>query len=358
MRKRLSTDPQRTAQSRLPASLFTTANLPGPERFAAWRESVGVFLDVRPPTSGVSPTFNARVESYLLDDLVLARSTIGAQKFDRNSLRIARDSIDHYMIQLFVAGGMEMTLGRRSFRLNTGGLIVFDLSEVMDSYDFDCDVLCIVVPRRRLAPLLTNPDAQQGARVDPQAGAGRLLANYLVTLFEEAPTLALAEGSLAARSLIDLTALAFNGTVMKEGDLSAIAQQAERLRVQNFIKDCLPNPGLGPDMVAGSIGMSRAQLYRLFAPIGGVAQYIREQRLRRCLADLLSVRHAHRQIADIAYSWGFSDPTYFTKAFKLRFGRTPSEARQAAAPHARKERRELDTRIGDRLYEEWVAGLA
>ena len=102
--------------------------------------------------------------------------------------------------------------------------------------------------------------------------------------------------------------------------------------------------------------MSRARLYRLFAPIGGVADYIREQRLRRCLADLLSAQHVHRQIADVAYRWGFSDPGSFAKAFKQRFGRTPSDAREAAATLMR--RGGDDPRPGDRLYEQWITGLA
>lgn len=100
----------------------------------------------------------------------------------------------------------------------------------------------------------------------------------------------------------------------------------------------------------------RAQLYRLVAPIGGIAEYIREQRLRRCLADLLSAGHAHRQIADIAYRWGFSDPISFTKAFKQRFGRTPSEAREAGLSSQWQERG-ADGR-STALFEQWIANLA
>ena len=130
------------------------------------------------------------------------------------------------------------------------------------------------------------------------------------------------------------------------------------MRVQTFIKERLSLPDLEPSFVAENVGMSRAQLYRLFAPIGGVAEYIREQRLRRCLADLLSAKHAQRQIADIGYRWGFTDPIGFAKAFKQRFGRTPSEARDAVLVLGRQARQGMAHRLGDRLYEEWIAGLA
>lgn len=345
----------RVERAKIPASLFSTEGLGTGASFAAWRQSIGVFLDVRLP-SHEPPSFAAHVEGYLLEDVFVSRCQAGAQKFDRPTAKIARDSIDHYMIQLVLDGRIEMDHRRDNFIVPRGGLIAFDLSEVMDTFNADFSVLSVIVPRRRLAPLLADPDAQQGARVDPETGAGKLLANYLTTLFSVAPTLTQAEASMAARSLLDIIALAFNGQALKTGDLPELAQRAELMRVQNYIKSRLPNADLEPTSVAEGVGMSRAQLYRLFAPIGGVAEYIREQRLRRCLADLLSARHAHRQIADIAYRWGFSDPISFAKAFKQRFGRTPSEAREAGLSSAWQERGAAAGRAA--LFEQWIANLA
>ncbi len=359
MGRRLITTRERVVRSTLPASLFHTSQLPAQERFSAWRESIGVMMDVRLPQSAAAHAFNARVESYLFDDIMVVRCAASAQKFDRGSAKFARDCIDHYMIQLFISGHVDMTHGRRVFRCKPGTVICFDLADVMDTFNSDFDLLSFIVPRRRLAPLLTDPDSLQGVMVDPESGTGALLSNYLISLFSTAPRLTPEEASIAGRSLLDLLALAFNRAVVAAGDVPEIARHAAFMRVQNFIKAHLADPDLGPETVAEMVAMSRAQLYRLFAPIGGVAEYIREQRLRRCLADLLSVKEAHRQIADIAYSWGFSDATYFAKLFKARFGRTPSEAREAAAPATRSGGNgAFDSRVGDRIYEEWVAGLA
>jgi len=345
----------RIGRAKVPASFFTTSTVKPHEQFAAWRESIGVFLDVR-VKDGEPPSFNANVEGYLLEDVFLSRCKAGAQKFDRPALKIARDSIDHYMIQLVLDGRIEMYRPSGQLVVPTGGLVAFDLAEVMDTFNSDFDLISIIVPRRRLAPMLAEPDSQQGARVDPQSGSGKLLANYVVTLFSVAPTLTPAEASLAARSLLDLVALAFNGAALKIGDLPELVRQAELLRVQTYIKERLADPRLEPATIADGIAMSRAQLYRLFAPIGGVAEYIREQRLRRCLTDLLTAKHAHRQIAAIAYSWGITDPIYFAKAFKQRYGRSPSEVREAGL--VLNERSKNAASSGDRLYEEWIASLA
>ena len=193
----------RVERAKIPASLFTTDEQHPKDRFAAWQDSIGVIMDVRVASAEPPPQFAATVEGYLLEDVFLSRCKAGAQKFDRPTLKIARDSIDHYMIQLVIEGRIEMDHAGDRFTVPAGGLIAFDLAEVMDTFNSDFDLISIIVPRRRLAPLLVNAESQQGARVDPQSGSGKLLANYMATLFSVAPTLSQAEACLAARSLLD-----------------------------------------------------------------------------------------------------------------------------------------------------------
>ncbi len=99
-------------------------------------------------------------------------------------------------------------------------------------------------------------------------------------------------------------------------------------------------------------------IYRLFSSCGGVAHYIREQRLRRCFADLVSDRGYDKQVAAIAWHWGFTDAAHFSRIFKERFGCTPTEARAGTQSAARQRGVPFDTRVGDRHYEDWIAGLA
>ena len=119
----------RVERSRIPASFFRTQTLPRAERFGAWRESVGVFLDARLDPRGDASGFAGDVESYLLDDIVISRPRANGQKFDRASARIGRDGMDHYMIQLFVRGGTDMALGRRTLSADRQ-LIGFDLGKI------------------------------------------------------------------------------------------------------------------------------------------------------------------------------------------------------------------------------------
>jgi AraC-like DNA-binding protein len=349
---------KRAARSLIPGSFFHTAALAPGERFAAWHESVGVFLDTRLPSREDPTRFRGDVESYLLDDLVLSRPRANGQKFDRQSARIARDGIDHYMIQLFVRGSTDIALGRRSLHGEEKRVIGFDLGEVLDSANADFDIICAIVPRARLAPLLERPDSLHTRMPSPERGAGYLLAEFLPNLFESLPDLAASQTGSTARALIELIASAFNGADFAPGDAPTLAEPALELRVRNFVKSRLADQALGPEEVARGTGLSRSALYRLFKDSGGVALYIREQRLRRCFADLVSRRESGTQVAEIAWRWGFTDAAHFSRVFKERFGCTPSEARDPSAVRERPQAGRPDPRIGDRRYEDWIAGLA
>ncbi len=343
----------RTGRALLPASLFRTHALPHANRFEAWRESIGVFLDCSLDPRTEALDFNGQVESYLLDDLMLSRCTANHQKFDRPSLKIARDDIDHYMIQLFLTGGTEMKLGRRS--IGSTRLIGFDLADVLDSFNADFDLLAVLVPRARLDPLLRFPDSLHGTMPVTEDGAGGLLANFLRDVFDLLPALAPVQAAGIARALIELIAAAFNGVRFPANDVPALAERALQLRARLHVKARLSERDLSPDDIARAMGLSRSALYRLFRESGGIAHYIREQRLRRSFAELAG-SSGRIQVAQVAYRWGFADAAHFSRLFRQRFGCTPSETQERAT--AAMAHGDPDPRVGDRRYESWIAGLA
>ena len=282
---------------------------------------------------------------------MLSRCTANHQKFDRPAVKIARDDIDHYMVQLFLGGCTDMKLGRRNIQGTR--LVGFDLADVLDSFNADFDLLCVLVPRARLAPLLRFPDSLHGTMPLAEGGAGGLLANFLRDLFGILPALAPSQAAGAARALIELIATAFNGACFAQGDVPAAAERALQLRARLFVKSRLGERDLGPEDIARAMGLSRSALYRLFRESGGIARYIREQRLKHSFAELSGGR---TQVAQVAYRWGFADAAHFARLFRHRFGCTPSEAREREAAAA--DRQDFDPRVGDRRYEEWIAGLA
>ena len=70
--------------------------------------------------------------------------------------------------------------------------------------------------------------------------------------------------------------------------------------------------------------MSRSQLLKKLKALTDYSpgDFIRLMRLKKA-AELL--KKGVGNIAEVAYTVGFQDPSYFTKSFQKQFGKTPSD---------------------------------
>lgn len=340
-------------------SYFDTRPLSAPDRFSAWRDTIDVVVSVDPHDEAGRDRYGAQVRSILLDDIAVNHCRLGAQTFCRDALRVAADGIDYYQVHIFLDGEVEMDCGGRRSRARRNEFAVLDNAAPYRSWTTDYEKLNMFVPRRRLAPLLDRPDSHHGVVFDGDSGAGAVLRDYLSSLMQASGELTTAQAPKAAEALVQLSAMAMNGATFGDGDPPAEADTALLLRAQNFIKDNLADPALGPDRLAGALGLSRSRLYSLFQPCGGVAAYVREMRLRRAFTDLASPRNTHVLVSQIAYGWGFGDPAHFTRLFTRRFGASPSDVRAAGADaSARRAANADDLPVGDTKYAYWIATLA
>ena len=97
-------------------------------------------------------------------------------------------------------------------------------------------------------------------------------------------------------------------------------------RLMKIVEEHMGDELFGVERLSDKMGMSRSQLHRkLHALTGkGPNQLIRSFRLNRA-HDLLKVNATTP--AEIAYTVGFSSPSYFSKCFREQFGYTPSDIR-------------------------------
>jgi AraC-like DNA-binding protein len=85
---------------------------------------------------------------------------------------------------------------------------------------------------------------------------------------------------------------------------------------------------LTAETVAAEQGISPRYLRQLFeAEHQSFSSYVLEQRLIQAHAMLASSKFAEQPISSIAYEVGFGDLSYFNRAFRRRFERTPRDVR-------------------------------
>lgn len=99
-------------------------------------------------------------------------------------------------------------------------------------------------------------------------------------------------------------------------------------KISSVILENISNSELDVESLCLQIGMSKASLYRKLKAITGEStnEFIQNFRLKYA-ARLLS--DTDRPVSDIAYDVGFSDPYYFSRAFKKLFGLSPKQWRQS-----------------------------
>ena len=91
-----------------------------------------------------------------------------------------------------------------------------------------------------------------------------------------------------------------------------------------YLEENLTNSQLSVEDLSKHVGMSRSSLYNKILELTGKTpvEFIRSVKLDKAAVLL---EKSDMNVAQIAYSTGFSTPHYFTKLFKTKFGMLPSD---------------------------------
>jgi AraC-like DNA-binding protein len=184
-------------------------------------------------------------------------------------------------------------------------------------------------PQGSLVPMLSDARTVCGRRIPSNSPMLQLLWAYLSALRASNGLSASALQPLAVAHIYDLAALTLGAG--REAEERAAGRGVRAARLLAIKADLLDN--LDREVSLGDVAarhrLSARYVRMLFQSEGTrFTEFVREQRLQRALAKLLSVRFDHLRISDIAYGVGFNDLSYFNRAFRRRFGYSPGESRE------------------------------
>lgn len=93
-------------------------------------------------------------------------------------------------------------------------------------------------------------------------------------------------------------------------------------QLREIIENDIQNNQLNADYLSSKIGVSQSQLYRKLKALVGETPntFIRNIRLQKSLTLLKST---DLNISEIAYELGFTNPSYFSKSFHKKYGKSP-----------------------------------
>jgi AraC-like DNA-binding protein len=178
----------------------------------------------------------------------------------------------------------------------------------------------VVVPKELLMERGFHSAKLPACKLSARTGTGRIAHDFMHAAFGEAALLSPQTALGVADTLIDLLLLPLReaGTTFDRGGPLALY-----VRAQAFINEHLRDPDLSIDQISAELGCTKRYLHMLFSERGmTVSDYIWQARLQHCRQELEA--HGGKTITDVAFSWGFSSSSHFSRVFRKYFGIVPS----------------------------------
>ena len=309
---------------------FSTEDLPARDRISIWREVYArtiVKADTRPTVEG---PFRCDARLCALPGLGIASMAISPSHVRRTRELIAADGNDDFVFVVSTDGTAVVSQVDREVTVGTGAAVLLSGAEAGDiAFHSTQRFLAFTIPAPALASMIPNRAAALMRPVAADAGALRMLIGYAALLQQGH---ALASPDLqghAATHVCDLVALAIGTT--RDATHVAAGRGARAARLVAIRKDVLANLSqvrLSPAMIARRHGVTERYVHRLFAGADQTfGEFVSTARLERARNLLLAPAHADKTIGDIAHSVGYGEISTFNRAFRRRFGDTPSALR-------------------------------
>jgi len=137
--------------------------------------------------------------------------------------------------------------------------------------------------------------------------------------------------SAAANCAIGHLSLAMRATLRGEAQrIGGHAISDYVARANAYISDHLHDAELSVARIARSVGVSAGYLQQLYRAATSLTltQSILDLRLANCRRELADPSLANESVTSIAFRWGFSESSSFSRAFRRTFGVSPRQYRQ------------------------------
>ncbi len=202
------------------------------------------------------------------------------------------------------------------------------ISDVMmprkDGYEL-CKTLKLDLKTSHIPIILLTAKAASENKVEGlETGAD----DYLIKPFEPKELLARVKNLIELRRKLRERFRA--SAPLKPGEIAVTSMDDAFLsKVMAAVKQHMSDEHLRIDALGIEVGMSRVQLHRKLTALTNLSpgEFIRYIRLHRAM-DLLQKDAG--TVSEIAYTVGFSDPSYFSKCFHKQFGKSPTDFKKTS----------------------------
>ena len=307
------------------------------ERLPYWKDLIWQLLGRLRSEARADGTFRGRMEYGDAGDVKMCRLSASSHRVSRTPDLIRQDDRGYLKVVFQLEGSTWFEQGGRKTLLSPGEWSIYDTMKAYTvSNTSDIEQMVLLVPREKILAAHLNPDELLVQRYDAQSGIGRLAGELLHKAFEEIEACSVD----SAEAIGDAVAQLLRQSLMERAGkpTSLTLREALRDRIKTYIQRNLRDPDLSIDRIAAALRCSKRNLHKAFSNDGAtLSDSIWRLRLEHCRRDLASPACAWKSITEIAYSWGFSSSTHFSKAFREAYGTSPKGYRMTAGNEAAPE---------------------
>jgi AraC-like DNA-binding protein len=270
--------------------------------------------------------FDGHIAASHAGDVILTRLEANRHRVLRPNALARGNDVPYLKIVAPWQGSATVQQQGREACARDGAWIIYDTT---GSYHVDnperVDHLIVMVPKDGLVERGQRVDGVMARRLGAN-GISRVALETMRNTYLELPNMSGAAAAGAGELIKQLVRLSL---LELGGQETAVSQrEALRDRIRAHVQQHLRDPALSADTIARALNCSRRHLYNAFVGEGeSIAAYIQRLRLQACVRDLQQGGPQVRPITDIALSWGFGNPSHFSRLFRDHTGKSPSEFR-------------------------------
>jgi AraC-like DNA-binding protein len=272
------------------------------------------------------PSFEAQIDYATVSRLKLCHIEASQHRVALPVSRVKAGEHPYVKILFQTYGVSHFEQSGRRIELTPGDCLAYDVScphSIISPAHTRHEV--VIVPTELLQERGFYAAKMPAFKFSARAGTGRIAHDFVHATFDEASKLMPYTASSVADTLIDLLLLPLR-------DVGAVCDRSGpavlHLRAQAFIREHLRDPDLSIDQISAALGCSKRYLHMLFSEKGmTVSDYIWQARLQHCRQELEA--QGGKTITDVAFSWGFSSSSHFSRVFRKYFGIAPSSIHKA-----------------------------
>ncbi|MFG2682121.1 helix-turn-helix domain-containing protein [Streptomyces sp. NPDC048392] len=317
--------------------VLDTASIPPQDREevvrdAVWKSVVAVDIDHRPPPGDMS----VRIGLGAAGPLRICSARATAVTIRRTERLARQDHEPAVFIGLQVTGTSLVAQNGRECVLGPGEFAVYEsITPYTLLFDEGVDHHFLRLPRAALA----LPDRLLRETSTLALGPDNPLARLAFSYFSQLAASDELHRGVHADAVVEPSVELLRAVLTSQHGAAALAKRPLEatlsLRITQYIREHLADPDLSAARIAAVHSISVRHLYTVLSRSGiSLGDWIRTRRLAECRRELAGPDRRQRTIAAVGRSWGFPNPTHFSKVFKQAYGVTPRDWRDLHQPQS------------------------